>query len=106
MSQLQCNAANCASNKENHCCQPAIKVQGKSATTPTATRCQSFMQKGAGELSNSVQYSGGNTDCEVRCTACHCSHNKAGSCNADSVNIDGCNACDKSDTCCNSFITQ
>lgn len=103
MTRLKCNAINCASNKDNCCCQPAIKVQGKSAVEQDSTRCQSFVEKGEGEISNSTCFCEPNCECEVKCTACHCVHNDDGTCKADCVCIDGVSACERSETKCGSF---
>lgn len=103
MPNLKCDAINCASNRDNCCCQPAIKVQGKSSTCCEETRCQSFSEKGQGEVSNSTCFCEPNCDCTVKCTASQCGHNSKGDCTADCVCIDGRGATEQSQTACNSF---
>lgn len=104
MTRLKCNALNCASNKDNCCCQPGIKVQGMSAVQKDSTRCQSFVEKFSGEMSNATCFSQPNIESDVKCTACNCVHNnKHGDCKAESIDIDGPCACETSGTKCNSF---
>ena len=106
MTRLTCNASNCASNKNNLCCRPAIKVQGQQAQKPCDTRCQSFTEKGKGELSNSTHVEEPNSSLEVKCTAMNCVFNREGSCNAKDIHINGAGARTFSETECSSFSLQ
>lgn len=103
MTNLTCNAVGCASNRDNRCCQPAIKVQGKSASQICDTRCQSFHQKGCDEVSNSTHFCQPNCSCEVKCTAGQCCYNHDGDCTAENVCIQGHHAQEMSQTQCGSF---
>lgn len=105
MTKLTCDAANCASNKDNLCCQGAIKVQGQEATRPCDTRCQSFTEKGH-ELSNSTHYCQCNTQAEVKCTAKNCIHNNDGTCVAEGIHIGTPSAHTMSETECATFAER
>lgn len=102
MTHLTCNASNCASNKNNCCCRPAIKVQGQQAKTPCDTRCQSFTEKGH-EISNSTHFDQPNNSLDVKCSAMNCTFNKEGSCAAEGIHINGAGARSYSETECSSF---
>ncbi len=103
MTKLTCNVTSCASNCDNCCCQPAIKVQGKGACQCCETECQSFQKKGSGEVSNNTQFSHANPECEVKCTANHCVFNDMGGCTASHISIMGNGAEKRSETNCESF---
>ena len=102
MTQLKCNVATCASNKENCCCRPAIKVQGKSACKCCDTRCESFTNK-TNECSNATHFDNVNNSLEVKCTAENCVYNAGGACSAQDITIDGHGAKEMSQTECASF---
>ncbi len=106
MTRLSCNAINCASNKNNCCCRPAIKVQGQQAKTPCDTRCQSFTEKGTGEVSNATHVDQPNHSLMVKCTAMNCVFNQNGDCNAKDIHINGAGARSFSETECSSFSLQ
>lgn len=105
MTQLKCNVATCASNKDNCCCRPAIKVQGRSAHECCDTRCESFTNKNH-ECSNSTHFCECNTSLEVKCTAEKCVYNERGTCQAQDITIDGNGAQIMSETECASFRLQ
>ncbi|MGN0664555.1 MAG: DUF1540 domain-containing protein [Negativibacillus sp.] len=105
MTKLTCNAAHCASNKDNCCCRPAIKVQGQHAEMPCDTRCQSFTEKGE-EISNSTHFDTVNNSLEVKCTAMNCVFNQEGDCKAEGIHINGAGARSYSETECSSFSLQ
>ena len=106
MTRLTCNATNCASNRNNLCCRPTIKVQGQEAKTPCDTRCESFSEKGCGEASNSVCFENGNPSLEVKCTAKNCIYNRNGNCKAEGIHINGAGARTLSETECSSFSLE
>lgn len=106
MTRLTCNATNCASNKNNLCCRPAIKVQGQQAKMPCNTRCQSFSEKGSGEISNATHFDSGNPSLEVKCTAKNCIFNRDGDCKAEGIHINGAGARTYSETECSSFSLE
>ena len=106
MTRLTCNASNCASNKNNLCCRPAIKVQGQQAKMPCDTRCQSFSEKGSGEISNATHFDSGNPSLEVKCTAKNCIFNRDGDCKAEGIHINGAGARTYSETECSSFSLE
>ncbi len=103
MTKLTCNATYCASNKDNLCCRPAIKVQGQQAEMPSDTRCQSFTEKGKNEVSNATHFAVTNNELEVKCTAMNCIYNKNGDCHAEGIHINGAGARSFSETECSSF---
>ena len=105
MTKLTCNAVHCASNKNNLCCRPAIKVQGQQAQMPCDTRCQSFVDKGH-EMSNNTHQDDPNTSLEVKCTAMNCIFNQNGDCQAKDIHINGAGARTYSETECSSFSLQ
>ncbi len=103
MTKLTCHVTNCASNHNDCCCRPAIKVQGKGACQCCETECQSFQEKGPEEVSNNTQFSNANPSLEVKCTAEHCVFNDMGSCTASHISIMGNGAEKRCETSCESF---
>ena len=103
LTRLTCHVTNCASNQNNCCCQPSIKVQGKGACHCGETECQSFQKKGPGEVSNSTHFTNANLNAQVKCTAENCVFNSMGNCNADHISIGGNGAESRSQTNCESF---
>ena len=66
LTRLTCHVTNCASNQNNCCCQPSIKVQGKGACHCGETECQSFQKKGPGEVSNSTHFTNANLNAQQK----------------------------------------
>ncbi len=106
MTKLTCHVTNCASNKNNYCCRPDIMVDGENAKKMADTCCNSFVQKGKGEASNSTHYDKENASLDVKCDAVTCVHNKDMKCAATSICIDGQMACEKSETQCSTFKAE
>lgn len=103
MTKLTCHVTTCASNRDSCCCQPAIKVQGRSACRCDETECQSFQKKGQAEVTNSTQFNSPNESLTVKCTAQNCRHNRSGDCTAAQITIDGSGAQTRNETNCGSF---
>lgn len=100
MPQLACNASSCYHNKSNHCCKSAIDVAGQSATTSSATCCNSYYEKGDSFTNEDMSP---NSNLYVACHANKCVHNQDCHCEADSIDISGANACNCEQTQCSSF---
>lgn len=103
MTKLTCHVTTCASNQNSCCCQPAIKVQGRSACKCRETECQSFQKKGRAEVTNSTQFSNANESLTVKCTAEKCVYNRTGDCTAPQITIGGHSAQTRNETNCESF---
>lgn len=105
MTHLTCNATDCASNKNNCCCRPSIKVQGPCAEACCDTQCQSFCPNEPG-CSNAADFSSPNPELNIKCSASHCVHYCNGCCDAESVHINGAGAQTLSETECSSFSAR
>ncbi len=106
MTKLTCHVTNCASNKNDCCCRPDIMVDGENAQHVSDTCCNSFVEKGKGEVSNNVCYCKEDTSLDVKCDAVTCVHNDSMKCAASSICIEGCHACEKNETECSTFKAE
>lgn len=102
MTTLKCNVIHCASNRDNRCCRPEIKVDGKQAHEAQATCCASFTPIATG-ATNTVDYSEPNPSMNVLCDAQNCVYNESGKCHADSINVTGMSAKEQRQTECGTF---
>jgi len=91
-SNLNCQAHNCAFNKNSICYASHIKVEGFEAAVTPETYCESFKHKGDYNLSSNVGEEDITTTQNISCTAKNCSYNIHGACNASHVDINFQNA--------------
>ena len=91
-SNLNCQAHNCAFNKNSICYASHIKVKGFEAAVTPETYCESFKHKGDYNLSSNVGEEDITTTQNISCTAKNCSYNIHGACNASHVDINFQNA--------------
>ncbi|HAN44854.1 MAG TPA: DUF1540 domain-containing protein [Ruminococcaceae bacterium] len=102
MTNLQCSVTNCASNSDNCCCRPDIKVKGRRACSSSDTCCSSFQEKNEA-AQNALRFDMPNPITNVRCDADNCKHNTGGKCEANQISIDGAGASNSIQTLCSSF---
>ncbi len=102
MTKLNCSVIHCASNAEGNCCRPEITVNGTTACKCDETCCGSFTKIAEG-ATNSMDYSNPNPISDVNCTAKNCVHYKENKCCAESINVSGTTASNKTDTECDTF---
>lgn len=104
MPNLRCDVRNCSYNEECHCCLSQIQVGHQGSNNPEATNCESFVESEyvASNCSMCAQ-----SEVQIECSATNCVFNKAHSCYAVDVDINGATtACHLEDTCCNTFISR
>ena len=103
MTNLMCNAHNCAHNQSNLCCKDSIQIAGDQAVSSTATCCNSFEEK-TGAFTSS--YEQPKSRLSIQCNAVNCFYNEAKMCSAETISIDGMNACATPQTECSSFVPK
>lgn len=99
MPALTCSVHDCAYNRDHHCCNGRIQVEGNEACGCGETCCASFADKcGCG-----CQNAAASSETSVGCSAASCRFNENFECRAQRVSIEGTDCCCKNDTCCASF---
>ena len=101
MVKLTCGATTCFYNKDNKCCKGDIMVGGKNACESGDTNCESFHKRDRDTYTSSIAHPSDNIS--VDCEAVKCVYNSNYRCNADKVDIKGCNACTSHETLCATF---
>lgn len=104
MTRLVCSATNCIYNDDRYCCKGDIQVDGREATTSSATCCSSFRER-KGETGRNAAMEP-NRDIDIKCQACHCKYNEDCHCGADQIGIGGSNACKCQETECMTFCCK
>jgi hypothetical protein len=102
MPRLRCEVNSCAHNTEACCSLGAVNVEGRQATSASASCCGSFSEVGSATNCGC----GPNQAPEVSCGACNCDHNHNHQCCADSIDITGVGASNASQTQCSSFCSS
>ena len=102
MSKLSCSAIHCASNRDNRCCRPQIKVGGDQATESAETCCTSFRPIREG-VTNEADFSHVNQTVPITCEAVTCVYNRDRRCEANAVRVAGGSAHDMGATRCETF---
>lgn len=101
MTFLDCTVTGCIYNADQCCCKGDIKVEGKEARNTCDTRCGSFVERKASDMTNVEKRVTKSID--VACEACHCKFNEAEKCAAEHIGIAGGEACRCGETQCASF---
>lgn len=101
MIQLDCSVQNCKYNEDHCCCKDNIQVDGSSARRSNETCCGSFVEKTTDAVSNMSLEPAKPTN--VACKADMCKYNDNRKCHADSIDIQGKNACCCGETECATF---
>lgn len=86
-SNLNCQAYNCAYNKNCNCFASHIKVEGYEAAVTPETYCDSFKDKSSFTFSNYSEKSNLTSTQDISCSATNCTYNINGACNASHVDI-------------------
>ena len=86
-SNLNCQAYNCAYNKNNYCYASHIKVEGYEAAITPETYCDSFKNKSSFSFSNFSGDTNLTTTQNISCSAKNCTYNIHGACNAKHLDI-------------------
>lgn len=87
MTNLQCNAENCANNKNNFCCRPDIQVGGPQACTNRQTYCANFIDAAENAPQNAIDHATPNTSLDIHCDAVNCTYNQDRACVAEHIDI-------------------
>lgn len=101
MTQLDCSVTNCKYNEDHCCCKDNIQVDGRTARTSNETCCGSFVERTTDAVSNSNLEPKKPTN--VECKAENCNYNENCKCHANSIDIQGHNACCCGETECATF---
>ena len=100
MPDLRCHVDSCAYYQDDYCSAGRISVDGKRASDPDATCCNTFIPQSA-QASSSYEPT---LQMMVQCDAVKCKYNDAYKCEASSIQISGESSChDSSDTLCATF---
>lgn len=102
MTQLKCNVHTCASNADDCCYRPEIKVEGHDACDCGDTCCCSFQEKEAA-AGNLLRHDVPNNALQVSCSVQSCVYNGQGQCHAEAIDVSGDSACRESETECATF---
>ena len=111
MTNVGCDAKNCAYNQNNTCYKGKINVEGLFSRSKLGTFCESFKtpkerQLYETELGSDMQNSlleAYETKTDVRCSANYCFYNQNNRCVSDHIRVGGETARFRSETECNSF---
>ena len=103
MTILKCSAVKCVYNKEELCSKGGIDVVGENATSANETSCGSFQERQEGSVTNSFTNGCGCEKIQIDCKAHSCTYNDNCKCTAASIQVDGSNAHESSDTKCDTF---
>lgn len=101
MTNLNCDVANCAYNKNELCSLNSIDVGGKRAKECESTCCSSFVNQSQGSFSSDAGEASPQT--EIACKAENCDYNSDCKCHAESINVAGDYASSEGETCCATF---
>lgn len=102
MTKLNCCVTSCNYNEDNRCCLGKILVEGGQAHVPSATCCDSFIERGS--LTNSEQTP--QESLVIECRAAECVHNDRLICEAEHISIVGQGASRTDETQCNTFCKK
>ena len=100
---LECNAEECANNKNQCCCKGEINVKGACASHTDGTCCGDFQKRGSSTASNSCGCSTPNRSVEINCDAEGCMYNNEHRCFADRIGISGAGVSTAEKTQCATF---
>lgn len=102
MPELRCNVNNCVHNS-NRCCELGeIAVKGVEAENADCTCCSTFCECSE-SLKNEHVDRQIPKDKSIMCSAEKCQYNQNCHCNADEIDICGCNANRAENTACSTF---
>ncbi len=111
MPNINCNATNCAYNKQCTCYKPKVNVEGLFTRSKLGTFCESFKSPKEKamfefELGSDMQDETilpNDTKSIVVCSANYCYFNKNNKCQANNIKVGTKNARYRSETECDSF---
>ena len=103
MGNLNCNAASCVNNCDDHCCLNSICVDGSSACECDDTCCSDYQHK---KDSSTNMFHMPKDSLSISCEATNCIQNCNKKCDADHVDISGIKATTEKDTVCATFQAE
>lgn len=103
MTMLKCSATKCIYNKDQLCSKGDIHVTGENAMDANQTSCGSFQERTGSSMTNSFTNGCGCETIKIDCKAHNCTYNDNCKCTASSIQVDGSNADNSSETKCTTF---
>lgn len=104
MPSLVCSAQNCVYNDSMYCSKGDIMVGGDEAHKSQETCCESFQERRADSMRNSVGTP--SADIMVDCQACNCTYNENLKCTAGKIDISGVGASSCDETECSTLYCE
>ena len=111
MSNISCNATNCAYNKNSTCYKLTVKIEGLYSRSKLGTFCDSFEMPNEKKLIDGFytakmqneNLESFDTKIKVLCSSEHCMYKVNNHCTAEHINVGMPDAIFPSDTQCDSF---
>ena len=104
MAELKCKAEHCTYNKDRYCSKGDIMVGGDEAEKSQETCCESFQERRADSMKDSVGTP--SADIMVDCQASNCTYNENLKCTAGKIDISGVGASSCDETECSTFCCE
>lgn len=104
MPSLDCSVIKYKYNEDHGCVRDQISVGGMNAKTSSETSCDSFEERRSDSFTNSFREP--SMSVNIHCDAEKCVHNDDCKCTADSIDVNGSNACRCGQTACGTFIER
>ena len=105
MPEITCSARRCVYNDDGYCERETIRIDVDDRSQySSCTCCDSFEDESDCRDCSCDNCSGENAS--VECFATECIYNEGRECIADSISVEGHDACCCIDTCCDTFRTN
>lgn len=105
MTKLECTVVNCMYNRDKACCKGNVHVSGEEAKMVSETSCESFRNRNNDQVTSSADMIPAKKT-DISCDATACCYNELRKCDAEKIQMSGCDACNCEQTACSTFTVE